>query len=146
MTLLFLNKGPYGIGVLRFDPDGLRGPTPGAVGVGRGKQISFMPGDSKRGVPQFVDVEWSIETPEIKKLRAKRDQDFTYYSKSWIEEIKRINALNSNLIRRIDLAPILTPELLAKARANPGNVNLKLTVAFKGEDVTITAEPEVWRK
>jgi hypothetical protein len=59
MTLLFMNKGPYSIGVRRFDPDGLRGPTPGAVGVGGGKQMSFMPGDSKRGVPQFVEVEWS---------------------------------------------------------------------------------------
>lgn len=28
MTLLFLNKGPYGIGVARFDPDGQRLPTP----------------------------------------------------------------------------------------------------------------------
>jgi hypothetical protein len=79
-------------------------------------------------------------------LRAKRDQDFTDYSKSWIEETKRINALNSNLMRRIDLTPILTPELLAQVRANRSSTNLKLTIVFEGENVTITATPEVWRK
>jgi hypothetical protein len=58
MSLLFQSAGRP-VGVQRFDPDGMRGPVPGAVGgmYPRGGAImSFMPGDSKRGIPKFVDV------------------------------------------------------------------------------------------
>ena len=146
MTLLFTNKGPYSIGVIRFDPDGQRGPTPGAVGVGGKAQMSFMPGDSQRGVPQFVEVQWMVATPEINNLRAKRDRDFSDYSKPWMDETDRINAIAPHHTRRIDLTPILTPKLLAQVRANSSTTNLKLTVVFLGDQVNITAAPEVWRK
>ncbi len=58
MTLLFQSAG-YPVGVARFDPDGQRGPVPGAVGgmfPKGGAQMSFMPGDSKWGAPKFVEV------------------------------------------------------------------------------------------
>ena len=54
VTLLFLNVGSEPIGVKRFDPDGRRGPVPGALGRGGGKQMAFMAGDSEHGVPQFL--------------------------------------------------------------------------------------------
>lgn len=148
LTLLFLNKGPYSIGVSRFDPDGQRGPTPGALGANptEGKQMSFMAGDSKRGVPQFVDVEWSVATPDIEAARKSRDKQFVDYSKPWMEETARINAMTPRYSRRVDLTSILTPELLAQVRANRQNTNLKLVVIFKDEDVAVIAEPEVWRK
>ena len=153
MTLLFLNKGHYGIGVTRFDPDGQRGPVPGALGPGagikdaeHGKQMMFMPGDSKRGIPQFVEVEWMVATPEIEQLRAKRDQQFQIYSSPWMNETDRINANTPRYTRVIDLTPILTPELLAQVRANRSSTNLKLTVVFQGDNVSITAAPHVWRK
>ena len=148
MTLRFINKGPYSIGVLRFDPDGQRGPTPGALGANPDsfKQMSFMPGDSQRGVPQFVEVQWMVATPEISNLRAKRDRDFSDYSKPWMDETDRINAIAPHHTRRIDLSPILTPELLAQVRANRSTTNLKLTMVFQGDQVNITAAPEVWRK
>ncbi len=146
MTLVYTNKGPFSLGVKRFDHDGQRGPTPGAIGVGGSKQMSFMPGDSKRGVPQFVEVEWMVSTPEVERLRAKRDRDFSDYSRPWIDETNRINANSPRYTRRIDLTPILTPELLAQVRANRSTTHLKLTVVFQGENVSITAAPEVWRK
>ena len=150
MTLLFMNKGPYSIGVRRFDPDGLRGPTPGGVGVGGGKQMSFMPGDSKRGVPQFVEVEWKEETPQVEaKLRQIPEPS----GEASREERARLNnlldeayALRKHYTRRIDLTPILTPELLGQVRANRSTTNLKLTIVFEAENVTITAAPEIWRK
>lgn len=146
MTLLFTNKGPYSMGVSRFDPDGQRGPTPGALGVGGSAQMAFMAGDSKRGVPQFVEVEWAIATPEIQALRSKRNQLFSTYSKPWMDETDRINAITPHHTRRIDLTPILTPELLAQVRANRTTTRLMLTVVFKDDNVSITAKPEVWRK
>ena len=66
MTLLFQSAGRP-VGVQRFDPDGMRGPVPGSVGSMSprgGKEMSFMPGDSKRGIPQFVDVAWVVPTSE----------------------------------------------------------------------------------
>lgn len=146
MTLLFTNKGPYSIGVLRFDPDGQRGPTPGSLGVGGNAQMAFMAGDSKRGVPQFVELEWMVATPEVKNLRTKRDQAFSDYSKPWMDETDRINTIAPHYTRRIDLTDLLTPELLAQVRTNRSNTHLKLTVVFKDDSVNITAEPEIWRK
>ncbi len=145
MTLLFTNKGAYSIGVHRFDPDGQRGPAPGALGVGGSKQMTFMVGDIKHGMSQVVEVEWSIETPEIQSLRKKRDQAFSDYSKFWMNETDRINALAPRHISRINLTPILTTELLAQVRANRQNTHLKLKVIFTDGEVTITAAPEVWR-
>jgi hypothetical protein len=156
MTLLFMNKGPYSIGVRRFDPDGLRGPTPGALGASttEGKQMSFMPGDSKRGVPQFVEVGWTASTPASKTKLAEYDLLFPHkeggLSKEDIaqrdEFLKHAYSLANTYTRRIDLTPILTPELLAQVRANRSSTNLKLTIVFEGENVTITATPEIWRK
>jgi len=157
ITLLFLNKGGRFIVVERFDPDGKRGPVPGALGSGaglpdsaHGKQMSFMPGDSKRGVPEFVDVAWEESTPQaeaalgrIPKLTGKVSVEEQASRKKLLDEAY---ALRRSYAHRINLTPILTPELLAQVRSSQSATNLKLTVVFKGEDVTITAEPEVWRK
>ncbi|TBO32929.1 hypothetical protein EYS42_07140 [Aquabacterium lacunae] len=159
MTLLFLNMGGNSILVERFDPDGHRGPVPGFLGSdaklltperGGGAQMSFMSGDSKRGAPEFVDVVWSESTPQaeaalsrIPKLSGKVSVEQQASRKKLLDDAYR---LRNNYTRRIDLTPILTPELVTQVRANRANTNLKLMVVFKGEDVTITASPEVWRK
>jgi hypothetical protein len=147
MTLLFLNKGQYSIGVKRFDPDGQRGPVPGALGASStdGKQMSFMPGDSKRGVPQFVEVEWMVATPayedDWKGLSSRSDK----YSKQWLADVTAADTKATNHTRRIDLTPILTPKLLEQVRAKRNTTHLKLTVLFKDDEVTLIAEPEVLR-
>jgi hypothetical protein len=145
ITLLFINKGSYSMGVHRFSPDGLNGPIPGALGVGGSAQMSFMAGDSKRGIPQFVDIEWTIATPKITSMRESRDARHELYSNAWIAETKEINLATPMHKRRIDLTPILTPELLAQVRANRKNTQLKLKVVFTDDDVTVTASAEVWR-
>jgi hypothetical protein len=146
MTLLFTNKGPYSIGVLRFDPDGQRGPTPGSIGVGGSAQMAFMAGDSQRGVPQFVEVEWMVATPGYDRswevLKNRQDK----YSKQWMKNVDEVNFQAPHHMRRIDLTALLTPELLTQVRANRSTTHLKLTVVFKDDNASITAEPEVWRK
>lgn len=150
MTLLFTNKSRDYIVVSRFDPDGQRGPTPGALGVGGSKQMAFMAGDSKRGVPQFVEVEWEESTPQaqaalnrLPKLEGKISAEELANRQKLLEAAY---ALRLRYTRRIDLTPILTPELLAQVRANRTTTRLMLTVVFKDDNVTITAKPEVWRK
>lgn len=148
MTLLFMNVGRNDIVVTRFDPDGLRGAVPGALGSGGGgAQMTFMPGDSKRGVPKFVEVEWvepnnefEAWTTEIAKQPAS-----VQYSKENRETYKRLWNANPIYTRRIDLTPIITPELLTKVRADHQNTQLKLTVTFKNDDVSIQAEACKWR-
>lgn len=148
MTLLFLNVGTDSIGVKRFDPDGLRGPVPGALGASltEGKQMSFMPGDSKRGVPQFVEVEWMVATPqyddEWKALSSRTDK----YSKQWLTDVNAVNARAPHYTRRIDLTSIVTPALIEQVRANRANTQLKLTIRFNNDQVSIEARAEKWRK
>lgn len=152
MTLRFMNVGAHDIGVTRFDPDGLRGPVPGSLGAGGGganmsfKQMSFMPGDSKRGVPQFVEVEWTVESDE---LRAEMDRVLysraDKFSLAWREDYKQFMIKVPRYTRRVDLIPILTPELIAQVRANRQTTNLKLTITFNNDQVSIVAEPEKWR-
>ncbi len=157
MNLHFINRGAYYIGVHRFAPDGITGPVPGALGPDGnsqernkqdsqvGKSMSFMPSDRKRGAPQFVDIEWTVTTPEISEAQRQKDIRFKEYSTEWREETERIYAMSPMHKRRIDLTPILTPELLAQVRANRKNTQLKLKVVFTDDDVTITASAEVWR-
>jgi hypothetical protein len=145
MSLLFTNKASYSIGVHRFAPGGLTGPVPGALGVGGSAQMSFMAGDSKPSVPQFVDIEWTVTTSEISEAQRQKDIRFKEYSTEWREETERIYAMSPMHKRRIDLTPILTPELLAQVRANRKNTQLKLKVVFTDDDVGITASAEVWR-
>ncbi|MDP2371422.1 hypothetical protein [Rhodoferax sp.] len=148
MTLLFLNVGTDGIGVKRFDPDGVRGPVPGAVGAGGGgKQMSFMPGDSQRGVPQFVEVEWSIWPASLndemnQTLYSRADK----YSPGWRRDYEAFLARVVRHTRRIDLTPIITPALIEQVRADRANTQLKLTIRFNNDQVSIEARAEKWRK
>jgi hypothetical protein len=165
MSLHFINRGINSIGVYRFAPDGLEGPVPGALGPDGnsyernkqdsqvGKSMSFMPTDSKHGVPQFVDIEWFVSTPEYRAAFSEYKQRLplrgSMISKEELiqQKIERetIETLGRTYKRRIDLTPILTPELLAQVRANRKNTQLKLKVVFTDDDVTVTASAEVWR-
>ena len=165
MSLHFVNRGISSIGVYRFAPDGLEGPVPGALGPDGnsyernkqdsqvGKSMSFMPTDSKHGVPQFVDIEWFVSTPEYRAAFSEYKQRLPLrggmISKEELiqQKIERetIETLGRTYKRRIDLTPILTPELLAQVRANRKNTQLKLKVVFTDDDGTVTASAEVWR-
>lgn len=147
MTLLFQSAG-HPVGVARFDPDGLRGPVPGAVGemYPRGGAImSFMPGDSKRAVPQFVDVEWMVSTAEYRKEREALDSRSDRYSKQWMQDSTRTNQRAPHHTKRIDLTPIITPDLVERVRADRQNTKLKLIITFNNDQVDIKAEAEKWR-
>lgn len=149
LTLLFLNVGRDSIVVKRFDPDGQRGPVPGALGASltEGKQMTFMPGDSQRGVPRFVEVEWIIPNKEYlawsreNSKRSKTEQ----YSTQNTNDYERLWSQNPRLIKNVDLTPILTPELLARIRANPKSGYVKLTVTFNSDQVSIEAQAEKLR-
>jgi hypothetical protein len=152
MTLLFLDKGPYPVLVKRFDPDGVAGPTPGWLGAGPtdGKQMSFMPADSRTGMPKFVDIAWSEVPPEAEAAVSKVPKLKSIQPAAERADIKqaleRAYALYRPHTRRIDLTSIITPALLAQIRANRSTTNLQMTVIFKDGDVTLIAEPEVWNR
>ena len=149
MTLLFQSAGRP-VGVQRFDPDGMRGPVPGAVGAmfpRGGAEMSFMPGDSKRGMPQFVDVAWVVPTPESDAWIKNRDSlpNSVRYSPEGIAESKAVGDKQPHYAKRIDLTPIITPELLAQVRADAQNTQLKLIITFNNDDVDIQAMAYKWR-
>ncbi len=149
MTLLFQSAG-RSVGVKRFDPDGMRGPVPGAVGgmfPKGGAIMSFMPGDRKRGVPKFVDVEWVAPTAEAEAWERNQDllPNSVRYSTAGLAESKRISDQQPHFTKRIDLTTIITPQLLAQVRADAQNTQLKLIITFNNDEVDIKALANKWR-
>jgi hypothetical protein len=148
MTLLFQSAGNH-VGVLRFDPDGHRGPTPGAVGSMSpkgGKEMVFMPGESQRGVPQFVDVAWMVATPEYDKDWRILERRPDKYSKGWRATLSEVDARTPHYEKRIDLRPVITAELVDRVRANAHNTELKLIITFNNDNVDIQAIAYQWRR
>ncbi len=148
MSLLFQSAG-MPVGVLRFDPDGIRGPVPGGVrGMSPrgGAQMSFMPGDNKRGMPKFVEIEWMVATEEYQKEREMLHSRNDRYSKQWMQDSDRSNERAPHYTKRIDLTPIITPELIAQVRADSQNTELKVIITFNNDDVRIEAMAEKWRR
>jgi hypothetical protein len=148
MTLLFQCAG-HEVVVQRFDPDGQRGPVPGSVGSMSprgGKEMSFMPGDSKRAVPQFVDVAWVERTAEYTAWSSEyhRRPAEQKYSAASSAEYKVEWAKQPHHTRRVDLRPILTPELVAQVRKDYRGTQLKLIITFNNEQVDIKAEAYKW--
>ena len=149
MSLLFQSAGRPVL-VQKFDFDGQRGPVPGAVGgmfPEGGAHMSFMPGDSKRPVPQEVEVEWLVWTDAYLTWdEAFNEKPGSYrYSPEGRAEYQREWAKNPRYVRRIDLTPIVTPELLAKVRADRRGSLLKLIITFNNDQVDVKAEVEKWR-
>lgn len=149
MSLLFQSAGREVL-VQKFDFDGQRGPVPGAVGgvfPKGGAQMSFMPGDSKRPVPREVEVEWLVWTDEYLAWdKAFNEKPGSYMnSPEGQAEYQREWAKNPRYTRRIDLTPIITPELLAKVRSDHHGSLLKLIITFSNDQVDIKAEVEKWR-
>ena len=151
LSLLFQNHGPDDIGVLRFAFDGEpgTGPIPGALGVSKtgGKQLSFMPGDRSGGMPKFVDVEWVQITEERRQWW---DQNITNrsdkYSKKWFEDYQVAWKGSDFRSQRVDLTPIITPELVHEVASDTMSAVLKLTIVFKDGHVTISAEANHWER
>lgn len=106
--------------------------------------MGFMPGDIKGGIPQSVEVEWFLHSKEFADWSNNTPSEIKYSSAS--DEIyKKLQATNPHYIHRVDLTPILTPELIAKVQADRPNTQLKMIVIFRGDKVGITAEPYKWR-
>jgi hypothetical protein len=150
MTLSFQSAGRPVV-VKRFEPDGLRGPTPGtlgSMGPKGGKEMAFMPGDSKAGIPQFVDIEWIVPTLEYEKwskqsqLKSRGEQ----YSQVGLSEYRREWAKNPRYIRRVDLTSIVTPALVEQVRSNARDTQLKLIITFNNDNVDIQATAYQWRR
>lgn len=155
MSILFINQGKFGIGVRRFDPDGQKGPNPGPLGPSPvddwrgGKQMSYMPGDSNRPVPRFVEVEWwqqTAESIELKNSQQRSTSSLPDQARS-DPRLRRDEVIAKGLTfqKIIDLTSVITPGLIAEVRSNPRGTNLKLLVLFTDGDVTIKASPEKWR-
>jgi len=146
LSLEFYNKGSRPLATRRFDFDGKRGPMPGYLGpsLTNSKNMGFMPGDIKGGVPKSVETEWVIHSEE-----------YTYWSKNTSREEKnssehreiyrKLWAANPHYVQRVDLTPILTPEFIEKIQADWENTQLKMIVIFRDDKVEITAEPYKWR-
>lgn len=107
--------------------------------------MTFMPGDSTRPVPEFVDVEWMVATEEYDQAWENLARRSDRYSPKWMADVDKVNADAPHYTRRINLTPILTPDLIAKVRADRRNTHLKLIITFNNETVDITAETEKWR-
>ncbi|MES2832102.1 MAG: hypothetical protein V4695_08930 [Pseudomonadota bacterium] len=149
MTLDFESSGRP-VMVKRFDPDGERGPTPGYIGGPMpkyGAHMSFMPGDSKKALPRFVDVTWISYLPEFEAIS--KEYEKIYKEDRVTPEVQKEFRLevakNPVYTQRVDLTPILTPELIAKVRADKDNTQLHLNIRFDDKTVSITAKAEKWR-
>ena len=107
--------------------------------------MSFMPGDTKRGILQFVEIKWMVATLEYDNQRKTLSSRADKYSKQWIADVDVVNAKAPHYTKRIDLASIITPELIAQVRANAQNTQPKLIITFNNEDVGIQAVGYKWR-
>ena len=149
MSLLFQSAGRPVL-VEKFDPDGEQGPVPGSVGSMSprgGAQMSFMPGDSKKAVPTFINVEWSVPTPEFDrwaKLSAEKTRT-ERHSEEGEAEYARQWAAVPTYKQRVDVTSIITPELVKKVRADSRNTQLQLIITFNTDKVDIKAVAEKWR-
>jgi hypothetical protein len=145
LSLEFYNKGSRPLATRRFDFDGKRGPIPGYLGPGGGgKQMGFMPGDIKGGVPKSVETEWVIHSEEYtswSKNTSREEKDSSEHR----EIYRKLWAANPHYVQRVDLTPILTPELIAKVQTDRENTQLKMIVIFRDDKVEITAKPYKWR-
>jgi hypothetical protein len=149
ITLLFQSAGRPVV-VLRFDPDGKRGPVPGAVGgmfPRGGAEMSFMPGDSRRGIPTFVEVEWAVPTKEFETWSAERQKksNAERYTPEGQAEYRQEWAKVPIYTKRIDFTSIITPELVEQVRTDRQNTQLKLIITFNNDNVDIKALAYKWR-
>jgi hypothetical protein len=147
MSLLFQSSGMQ-VAVLRFDPDGRRGPVPGAVGgmyPNGGAEMSFMPIDNEHDLPKSVTIEWLVATPqydeEWRVLSSRADK----YSKQWIEDVSAVNARAPHHTKRIDLTSVIIPNLVEQVRANSTKIQLRLVITFNNDSVEIKAQAYNWR-
>lgn len=105
-----------------------------------------MPGDSKHGMPQFVDVAWverSTEFTEWIEMYERKPHD-EQYAPAVRAEYRAVWARQPHHTHRVDLRPILTPELLAQVRKDYRGTQLKLIITFNNEQVDIKAEAYKW--
>ena len=148
MTLQFQSAGRP-VGVWRFDPDGVRGPVPGAVDgmfPNGGAEMSFIPGDR---MPQFVDLAWVAPLLESGQPASGIEKPPGVMSKmrwrNFLAELNVAYRITPTYTRRIDLRSIITPELLGQVRAHAQDTQLKLFITFNNENVDVQAMAYKWR-
>ena len=105
--------------------------------------MSFIPGDSVRGMPQFVDVAWVAPLLESEQAVSGIEKPSGVMSKArWRNFLAELNVtyrITPTYTRRIDLRSIITPELIGQVRANAQDTQLKLFITFHNEDVDVKA-------
>lgn len=145
LTLEFYNRGSRPLATRRFDFDGNRGPIPGYLGPGgEGAQMSFMPGDINGGIPKSVEAEWILHSEEYTAWSKNTSREEKYSNEN--EKIyKKLWAANPHYTQRVDLAPILTQEIIRIVRADRLNTQLKMIVIFRDGNIEITANAHKWR-
>ena len=145
-TLVYECEGPK-IVVSKFQAEGMRAGGPGVVGCGPkgGAEMAFMPGDAQGNMPTYADVEWVVPTEKNdiawKVLNFRSDK----YSSIWMRDYESYKAALSKFSRRLDLIPIVTPELIKKVKADRENTQLRLTMMFKENQLEVKAEAYKWR-
>jgi hypothetical protein len=137
LSLTFYNGGPDDLVVGRFDPEGIRGPVPGFLGNHAGAaRIPFLT-TSLTATPV---LQLGFETaPEVGAALNRLNEQYPKYSSLWEQGYAEINEMRPPIRQRVDLRPVLTPELLAQVRANRKSPQLLLTVVFTGGQVQISA-------
>ena len=106
--------------------------------------MSFMPGDRKGGTPQSVEAEWILHSEEYSAW-SNRTPNSEAYTPENQEIFKKLWAANPHYTQRVDLTPILTPDLIQQVRADRQNTQLKMTVIYRDDQVEITASTDKWR-
>ena len=113
--------------------------------------MSFMPGDNQQPVPRFVDVKWSVPThataEAVAKVKYPTEQEGNREERyqTYLAALQAAYRLSPIYTRRVDLTPILTPELLAQVRKDHRNTQLKLIITFNNDQVDIKAVACKWQ-
>ncbi|MBC7715693.1 MAG: hypothetical protein H7143_02060 [Pseudorhodobacter sp.] len=63
----------------------------------------------------------------------------------WEVDLAALNAATPHHTRRIALTPLVTPDLIARVKADRRNTQLKLTFTFNNEQLDVKAEAYKWR-
>jgi len=111
------------------------------------KQMSYMPDDKTGKMPTWVEFRWMNFTKEfqdwsaIEEAKPKSIQQLP----SNVAEYERRRAALPNHTRRIALTTLVTPDLIARVKADRRNTQLKLTFTFNNEQLDVKAEAYKWR-
>jgi hypothetical protein len=110
-------------------------------------QMSYMPDDKLGKMPTWVELRWLNLTPDFEQWSAEEEKKpvTEQRSPSNVAEYNRRRAALPSQSKRIDLTPLITPDLVARVKADRRNTQLKLTFTFNNEQLNVKAEAYKWR-